>query len=151
MIRKMLKRPVAGLLALAFLAGCDRAPAVTVEDAIVTLPALPGGAGGGYFHLATNAPGERLAAVSSPAAERIELHETTAQGAMTGMKPIDRPAFDEDRTLVFAPGGRHAMLFGLKPGLKPGDRIAISFTFAHAQPVTVEAEVRGPGQGHAGH
>jgi len=151
MMKKMRSSPVVGLAALALLGGCERTPAVTAEDVVITLPAMSGRPGAAYFRLESNAAPERLTGITSPAAERIELHETRSEGGMTGMVPLDRPAFDADRSLAFTPGGRHAMLFGLKPGLRPGDRVAVTFTFEKAQPVTVEAEVRGPGQGHAGH
>ncbi|WP_225421592.1 copper chaperone PCu(A)C [Sphingomonas parva] len=150
-MKTMPLRPVLGLIALALATGCERKPAVTAEDVVITLPAMPGAPGAAYFRLETNTVPERLTGITSPAAERVELHETRMNGAMAGMAPLDRPAFDADRSLAFVPGGRHAMLFGVKSGLKPGDRVAISFAFEQAQPLTVEAEVRGPGQGHAGH
>ena len=43
------------------------------------------------------------------------------------------------------------MLFGVDHALKVGDRISLTFTFEGAAAVTVEAEVRGPGQAHADH
>ena len=146
----MPKRYSAGLLALLATAACDRAPAVQVEGAVVTLPALPGQPGAAFFRLESNTSAERLVAVSTVAAERVELHETVMRGTMSGMAPLAGPAFDADGRLDFTPGGRHAMLFGVKPGLKPGDRVTIRFAFERAAPVTVEAEIRGPGQGHAG-
>jgi copper(I)-binding protein len=155
MIKTMLQshRLTAPVLAaaLALLAGCDRSPSVRVDDAIVTLPAVAGRPGAGYFRLETNAPPERVTGVATDAAERVELHETMARGGMSSMAAIASPAFDADGRLAFAPGGRHAMLFGMKPGLKPGDRVTLRFTFEKAPPVSVEAEVRGPGQGHSGH
>ena len=147
----MPKRYSAALLALLAAAACDRAPAVDVEGAVVTLPALPGQPGAAFFRLESNASPERLVAVTTPAAERVELHETVMHGTMSGMAPLAQPAFDADGRLAFAPGGRHAMLFGMTPGLKPGDRVTIRFAFERAAPMTVEAEVRGPGQGHARH
>ena len=151
MMPTMSKRYSASLIALLLAGACDRAPAVRAEDAVVTLPALPGQPGAAFFRLESNASPERLVAVSTAAAERVELHETVMRGSMSGMAPLASPAFDADGRLAFAPGGRHAMLFGIKPGLKPGDRITIRFAFERAAPVTVEAEVRGPGQGHAAH
>ena len=51
----------------------------------------------------------------------------------------------------FEPGAKHAMLFGVDPALKVGDRLSLTFTFEGAPPVTVEADVRGPGQAHGAH
>ena len=138
-------------LALLLLPGCDSSPKVTVEDAIVTLPALPGQPGAAYFRLETNAQPERLLRIETDAAARVELHETMQKGSMSGMSPLQGPAFDTGGTLSFQPGGRHAMLFDLKSGLAAGGQTMIRFVFDKASPVTAEAEVRGPGQGHAGH
>ena len=135
------------LLALA-LAGCERggetgAAEVTAEDAVVTLPAVAGRPGAAYFRLETNGEGVRLTGLSSAAAERIELHET-------GMRPAAAIPLPPGEPLPFAPGGRHAMLFGLDPSLRPGGSIALTFTFEGARPVTVQAQVRRPGDVHGG-
>jgi copper(I)-binding protein len=116
---------------------------VAVEDAVVTLPAVPGRPGAAYFTLESEAPAA-LVAVASPRAARIELHEA-------GMRPAARFTLAAGAPLVFAPGGRHAMLFGLDSALRPGDHLALTFTFEGAPPVTAEAEVRAPGDVHAGH
>ena len=43
--------------------------------------------------------------------------------------------------LVFAPGGKHLMLFSLDPTVNPGDTLALAFRFAEAPPLTVRAKV----------
>jgi hypothetical protein len=139
------------LIALAAsLAGCDvpRAdPAVTVQRARVTLPAVKGRPGAGYFQLEASGLPVRLSGVTSPRVERIELHESRAGG----MGPLKDTSFPAGGKLDFAPGGKHAMLFGIDPALKPGDRIPLTFRFDRAPAVTVQAEVQGPGGGHAAH
>ncbi len=134
--------------------GCDRAPPeplVTVEDAVVTLPVLPGRPGAAYFTLRTNNDPTRLTGISSPRIGRIELHETVSSDGIASMRPLTDTIFSPDAPLAFAPGGRHAMLFEIDPSVRPGDRAALTFTFEPAPPVTVEAEVRGPGGLHADH
>ena len=130
------------LCSAAALAACgrggDEAPRVEARQVVVTLAAAPGRPGAAYFRLETNREGTRLVRLSSPAARRIELHEA-------GMQPAEAFAFSAAEPLVFAPGGRHAMLFDLDPSLRPGERIALAFTFEGAPPLTAEAEVRAPG------
>jgi copper(I)-binding protein len=69
------------------------------------------------------------------------------------MKSRQEIEFPSHGDLVFEPGGRHAMLFGIAPRVKPGDRIPITFSFNVAPPITVEAEVRAAGDEapHSGH
>ena len=143
-------RRLAMALAFALAAtGCGRGekgpPRVTAEHVVLTLPAAAGRPGAAYFRLETNRENIRLLRVSSPAAGRIELHEP-------GMRPAASFAFSHREPLHFEPGGRHAMLYGLDPALRPGARIALTFTFeGGAPPLTAEAEVRAPGDVHAEH
>jgi hypothetical protein len=117
----------------------------------VTLPAIPGRPGAAYFTLRSNTEPMRLLSVTSPRAERIELHEMREENGVWRMGAIKDSRFPADGLLKFEPGGRHGMVFGLDPKLKPGAVIPLTFTFDPAPPVTVEAEVSGPGSGHSGH
>jgi copper(I)-binding protein len=135
---------------------CDRPAAtseVKVEQPWVRLPAAPGQPGAAYFTLRSSSGGtSTLTVVGSPRVERIELHETRMEGNVARMAPVANIGFPQDGVLTFAPGGKHAMLFGIDPSVKPGDRIPLTFTFEPQQQVTAEAEVRGPGgAAHAGH
>ena len=143
---------MAGLLAFA---GCDRAPPeplVTVEDAVVTLPVLPGRPGAAYFTLRTNNDPTRLTAITSPRIGRIELHETVSVNGVSRMTPLRKAVFAPDAPLTFEPGGGHAMLFEIDPSIRVGATVPITFSFEPAPPVTVEAQVRAAGDvGHGGH
>ena len=143
------------ILAMLFIAGCGRAPeapSVTIEDAIVTLPPVAGRPGAAYFSLRTNNDPTRLTGITSPRIGRIELHETMRHEGMSRMAPMRDPTFTPDAPLVFAPGGRHAMLFDMDPSLRAGDRVNLTFQFDPAPPATAEAEVRAPGDvDDAGH
>lgn len=151
-----MKRRLALPAALLALAACDRSepqpPTATVEDAWVRLPAVAGRPGALYFRAEGTARPTRIVGITSPRAERIELHETVREGGVARMVPLREDAFGPGEPLVFEPGGRHAMVFGLDPALEPGDAIPLTITFDPAPPVTIEAEARGPGgAGHSGH
>lgn len=140
-----MKRLVPILAVLIAAPGCERAPpepVVTVEDAVLTLPVLPGRPGAAYFTLRTNHDPTRLTAVSSPRIGRIELHESADAGGVTRMRPVANPAFAPGAPLLFAPGGRHAMLFDMDPSIRPGGTVPLTFRFDRAPPVTVDAAVR---------
>ena len=156
-MKKMLKSHVFAVLAGAMLlAGCDRPPpdgTVMVSDAWIRLPAAKSRPGGAFFRMEAGSEGTRLVGVSSPAVRWIELHETEMKGSIAKMKRRKEVEFPSRGELVFEAGGRHAMLFGISPRLKPGDSIPLTFSFNVAPPVTVEAEVRGPADEspHTGH
>jgi copper(I)-binding protein len=145
-------RHFAAAAVLFVLTACDSRPSppqVTVEDARVQLPAVPGRPGAAYFTLVTNIDPTHLVSIASSRVERIELHGTTMEGSMAKMRPLDDRSFAG--RLVFGPGGKHAMLFGIDPALKPGDKIPLTFTFDPAPPVTVGAEVTAFGEDHGRH
>jgi hypothetical protein len=137
------------------LGGCDRGPAkpkVSISRAWVRLPALPGGAGAGYF-TAEASTADTLLAVSGPGL-RIALHESMSDHGMMTMRPLASVPLAAGERIAFAPAGRHLMIFGLDaPGrarARAGQRIALTFRFRAAPPVTVEARIVGPGAGPPG-
>jgi copper(I)-binding protein len=135
------------IVAALLLAGCAPGnPRASVTNAVVTLPAVPGRPGAAYFTLLSNRPA-RLTAITSPQVGRIELHETMSMNGMSRMEPLHEVAIAAGTPLIFQPGGRHAMLYDVAPTLRRGQRVALTFTIEPFPPVTVEAEVRGPGEG----
>lgn len=151
-----MKKLLVPAFATTFLLGCggaSEAPTITVENAVMTVPAVRGGPGAAYFTLKTNVDSSRLVSVTSPSIRSIELHETREEGGRTSMAPLDEAGatFSPGNPLVFAPGGKHAMLMDVAPGLVPGGKVRLTFNVDAARPVTVEADVRGPGQAHAEH
>jgi len=148
-MKKMLERHVfAAFAGTMLLTGCDRPPpdgTVRVSEVWIRLPAAKSRPGGAYFRMEAGSEGTRLLGVSSPAVRWVELHETETKSGTARMKQRREFEFPSRGELVFEPGGRHAMLFGINAKVKPGDRIPVTFSFNVAPPVTVEAEVRAAG------
>ena len=140
----------AALIASALLlAGCDArstSSSVWVSNPVVRLPAAAGGPGAGYLTMSASPDHVALVSISSPRAERIEIHETMASGSMTRMRPLERIELRNGEEIRFAPGGRHLMLFGVDPALKPGDHISLMLHFSANAGATVSARVIGPGE-----
>lgn len=134
------------MLALALLgavAGCHRGsgPLPTVDHAWVRLAAVPGRPSAAYFTLRGGTDPARLIAVASPSAGDIELHDSmTGAGGMTTMAKLDGVDVAPGGRIAFAPGGRHAMVYGLAPGIAPGGRVKLSFRFAKGQPQVLDAK-----------
>ncbi len=122
-----------------FAAACSGERPIEITDARVQLPVIAGRPGAAYFTVSGGAPGTRLVSVSSPAFKRIELHDSMANG----MRRLDAVSVGE--RLSFAPGGRHAMLFGIAPGAKASDRIPLVFRFEPGGSVEVAAAVTAVG------
>ena len=136
--------PIAALLLA--LQACNAEPTpVTAPSPFVRLPAVPGRPASGYFEVNVNPGQGALTSVSSPQAGRVEMHETMSSGNMTSMRPLDRVAVPAGQRLVFAPGGRHLMLYDLAPAVRPGGEVTLVLHFEHGPPVALAARVESAG------
>lgn len=130
------------------LASCDTrstSSTVAVRKPVIRLSAAPEGPAAGYLTLSASKDHVALVSVSSPKADRIEMHETMSSGSMTSMRPLARIDVRYGE-IVFAPGGRHLMLFGVDPTLKPGDHMPLVLQFSNKGVAAVNARVIGPGE-----
>ena len=147
----MFKAAYAFLPLAALLAACGAAdPAVSVTDAVVRLPAVPGNPGAAYFSLRTNKTPMRILGLSSPQVQRIELHESEMAGGRMRMGPLEDNSFGAEGVKTFEEGGAHAMLFNINPAVQPGGTLRITFDFDNAPDVTMDVPVEGAG-GISGH
>ncbi len=128
--------------------GAGGAPAsgggfITVSPAWVRA-APEGGTTAAYFQVVNGRLSDDvLAGVSTDAAERASLHETsTDDQGMTGMQPVDGITIPAGETVQLEPGGYHVMLENLAAGLVDGSSIRLVLMFEQAGPLNVTAEVR---------
>lgn len=135
-------RTIAAIVALVALSACQ--PKGTgqpmVKDARVRLSAVAGGPAGGYFTLAGGAKDDRLVRIDSAVVNKIELHESVMNGGVMTMRAISEVPVPAGKTVVFEPGGNHAMLFGVDPRITPGTGVPMLFTFASGTKIEVEAK-----------
>lgn len=121
--------------------------------------ATPGGAkvGGGYLKI-TNSGSvpDHLIGGSSPAAERLEIHNSAVVDGVASMRPAKSGLeILPGATLELAPGGTHIMLVNLKQALREGDKVAATLLFEKAGAIDVEFAIqalgaREPSQTHPG-
>lgn len=123
---------------------------IVVADAWVRLPPVAGRPGAGYFTIRSGAA-TRIESVTSPKVERIELHESSMEGNVMRMGPLEDRSVPAGAELRFAPGGNHAMLFGIADDVAPGGTIPLTFTFEGGQQVSVEARTEAAGGGAPAH
>jgi copper(I)-binding protein len=119
---------------------------VTVSAAWARASAGPVTTGAAYVTLKGGAQADSLVAVSTPIAATAEVHVTTDDNGVSKMRPVPSVAIAAGQSVVFAPGGLHIMLMGLKQKLTAGQSFPLTLTFAHAAPVTVDVTVRGLGR-----
>ena len=122
-------RPLVPAIVLAALAGCQQPSATAATDGWVRLAAAPGRPAAAYFTLTGGPTDQTLLSVTSPLAIRSELHESMRAGPGMTMRPIGQLALPARGRIVFAPGGKHVMLFDVNAAVKPGGQVPLEFTF----------------------
>jgi copper(I)-binding protein len=138
----MLRALALSTLLLAPAAAGAQAPVPHVQDAWVRLPAVSGRPAGGFFLIHGTAKADALVDVTSPRAERIEMHSVADEGGIMKMRAEKSFAVPAKGMLAFAPGESHLMIFGLSPEVKPGAAIPLTFSFQSGAKVTLNAEAR---------
>jgi len=94
--------------------------------------------------------GDRLLAVSSPAARSVSVHHSSLQGGVMRMRAAGAVPIAAGGQLNMKPGGLHVMVMGLKAPLRPGSRLPLTLRFEKAGNVAVSLPVLAPGAGPAG-
>jgi periplasmic copper chaperone A len=137
------------IMAALLLAGCDVSQPIrhTPMTPNIRLAAVPGRPAAGYFELRIEGDRGALVSVTSPQAGRIEMHETMSSGSMSSMRPLQRIAVRDGDNLVFAPGGRHLMIYDVDPAVRPGGELSFTLNFERGPPRTLSATVRAAGEG----
>ncbi len=134
-----------------------------VGDLVVQHPwarATPKGAqvAGGYLTVVNHgAVADTLTGGSFDAAAKFEIHTMTTENGVMKMRPAGPIEIPPGGSVTLSPSGMHIMFTGLKHGLKKGEDVEGTLTFAHAGTVPVHFDVEGigakgpSGTGQGGH
>ena len=148
-------------VAISTVLGCGpsaaRVDAFTVTDTWAR--ATPSGATNGVIYFDVASPRDAIVQlpVTSAVAADAQIHESMAtdacgggghdghdeaDGSMTSIKAVARIERPAGRPVVFAPGGRHIMLVGLKKPLEDGTTIELAVHLASGAVARVQVPVR---------
>lgn len=115
-------------------------PGIEVQNAW-SRAAPAGGTGVVFMTIVDHGAPDRLIGVTSGAAERAELHETSMDGGVMRMRPVAAMPVDTGKPVTLTPGGVHIMLVRLHRGLNEGDRVSVTLIFEKAGRINVTAPV----------
>jgi periplasmic copper chaperone A len=119
-----------------------RAGTLVVSDAWTRPTAAGMPMGVAYFIVRnTGASADTLVAASTPAAARVEFHQTTFDGGMARMRPLREIAVPANGVVAVAPGGIHLMLVDLRGPLAAGTRVPLVLEFRNAGRVEIRLTV----------
>lgn len=93
---------------------------------------------------------DRLLAVSSSAAKRVEMHTNLTEAGVMKMRPLEALDVPAGESVTLAPGGHHIMLMGLNKPLVEGESFPLTLTFERAGAVDVEVSIGAAGAMDAG-
>jgi len=95
--------------------------------------ATPGGAEAAAAYVTLDAPaGDRLTAVSTPAAQKAGIHEMSMDNGVMKMRPVDSVDLPPGQKVTLKPGGYHIMLTGLAKPLVEGQSFPLTLDFVKA-------------------
>ncbi len=153
-----MKSKVLVMAAAAMLAACqpqvkvpagDAISVVEVDEARIVQPAGGNTVTGATMTVRVAGAPVELVGVSSPIAEKVEIHEMAMEGDVMRMRKIDALDVTEAAPLVMEGGGTHLMVFGLKAPLVEGESVDILLELRDASGETMrvvaEADVVPPG------
>jgi copper(I)-binding protein len=123
-------------------------PDLSAGDGMLVLPAVKGNPGAAYFTL-TNGSDKAvtLAGVSIDAGESAEMHET-----MDGkMGSVDQVDLAPGAAVQFTPGGKHVMVFNIKPEIATGSAAEMTLTFSDGDKLSTPLKVMAAGAAMADH
>lgn len=137
---------------LAFSQGAMAEGSISVSDAYMRASGAMASSGAAFMVIENHgSEDDRLIAVSSDVAERVELHthQSDANGVMKMVHVEEGFPISAGTDHILARGGDHVMFLGLNRSVAQGDNVTVTLTFEKAGDVVVEVPVdmeRKPGQ-----
>ena len=117
-----------------------------ISDARLLLPPVKGNPAAIYFDVRNG--GSRnvsIRSVSVKDAQSALLHDMEGQGSGRTMGEMAPLVVTPGSSVAFKPGGKHVMVYGLSPDLKPGDTTAMKLTIAGGESITAKVPVQAAG------
>jgi copper(I)-binding protein len=104
-------------------------------------------AGGGFLVLTNKGTTpDRLVAVKSPAADKVEIHEMKMDGNVMRMRELEKGIeIPPGATVELKPGGFHIMFMGLRAPFAKDAKVPATLVFDKAGSIDIELSVQAMG------
>lgn len=135
---------IVALLALTALIACAAKAPVTVSEAWANATPVGASVAAVYLEIAVT-EADILVSATTTVADRIEMHTSSEEHGMMRMRPLPTVTLQPSKPFVFAPGGAHFMLLGLRQPLAAGMRFPMTLRFERAGALNVQVQVVEPG------
>lgn len=125
------------------LVACSPKPDLSFEGAKYRPPLGGAQIGVGYITILSSSP-DTIQTVTSPKAERVEMHQTLIVDNQARMKAVESIQLPENEPVTFEPGGLHLMIHQPE-SIVAGDTFPITFGLQSGRTLTAEFELKAPG------
>ncbi|MEM7295685.1 MAG: copper chaperone PCu(A)C [Pseudomonadota bacterium] len=140
MLKLLIAAAVLGLTTTSALSG--EATGLVIMDPYARASSPNAKAGAAFMQIMNHGAADRLIAVSSDVAQRVELHTHLIEGDVMRMVHVEEGfEIGAGETLSLERGGKHVMLMGLTRQLAHGDVVKVLLTFETAGYLVVEMPV----------
>ena len=133
------------------------AEGIVLSNAWVRPPIMGRDVAAGYVDIANGGKADRLVAVESDVAARVELHTHLDDSGIMKMRRVDGVDLPSGETVMFKPGGLHLMLFDVDLSQGQTDT-TLTLRFENAPDLTIVADIVDPvtekpedAEDHSGH
>lgn len=134
---------VSALIMMLLMSGCaDQERGVQVQDAWARAAASGGTSGAFALIVNDGSQVDRLTGAECSAARAVEIHETSMEGDIMRMRPIETLEIPAGGQVELTPGSYHIMLIDLQRDLQPGEKLPLTLVFEQAGKIEVEAQVK---------
>ena len=123
---------------------------VSVQDAWIRAT-VPQQKVTGAFMEITSTADAHIIAIKSPIADRAEIHEMKMDNGVMTMRAVSNLPLGAGKSVSFAPGGYHIMLFGLHQQVKTGDSVPLTLLIEDGQKQRTAVEVKAIAKSAAAH
>jgi hypothetical protein len=105
----------------------------------------------GAFMAITSTVDAHVVGITSPVADRAEIHEMKMDNDIMTMRAVPSLPLGAGKTVSLAPGGYHIMLFGLHQQVKAGDSVPLTLLIEDGQKQRTTVEVKAIAKSAAAH
>lgn len=143
MISFFLKTLIALMLGFISMSASADGVGIQIQDPWVLAPPPNVKVLAAYLEIKNNGEKPRiLTNVSSPAFDRVGIHQSVMHGNMVHMEQLKELTIPPHASVVLKPGGLHFMLTDAKKPLNIGDQVPMTLTFQSGEKIAVTAIVR---------
>ena len=96
----------------------------------------------GAFMAITSTVDAHVVGITSPVADRVEIHEMKMDNEVMTMRAVPSLPLGAGKTVNLAPGGYHIMLFGLHQQVKAGDSVPLTLMIEDGQKQRTSVSVK---------